>query len=128
MAEVFLTQPLQIVAGSLAGSKWMSDDLYKRAASTNKKFHVVEGSNHMQLYDVPNYIDEAVSVLAPFFKSNARQPACNAAASTSERLPESAIETPRKRSAFGVGAEQRKSPCSERSCGKSCCQCGFLKR
>jgi hypothetical protein len=44
MAEVFLTQPLQIVAGSVAGSKWMSDDLYKRAASTNK--------------------------LAPFFKSN----------------------------------------------------------
>jgi len=70
MAEVFLRQPLQIVAGNLAGSKWMSDDLYKRAASTNKKFHVVEGSNHMQLYDVPKYVDEAVSVLAPFFKSN----------------------------------------------------------
>src|SRR5712692_4258760 len=42
MAEVFLTQPLQIVAGSVAGSKWMSDDLYKRAASTKKNFHVVE--------------------------------------------------------------------------------------
>jgi uncharacterized protein len=69
MAEVFLTQPLQIVAGSAAGSKWMSDDLYKRAASTDKQFHVVEGSNHMQLYDVPRYVDEAVSVLAPFFKS-----------------------------------------------------------
>ena len=69
MAEVFLTQPLQVVAGSIAGSKWMSDDLYKRAASTDKKFHVVEGSNHMQLYDVPKYVDEAVSVLAPFFKS-----------------------------------------------------------
>jgi hypothetical protein len=27
-AEAFLTQPLQIVAGSVAGSKWMSDDLY----------------------------------------------------------------------------------------------------
>lgn len=24
----------------------------------------------MQLYDVPKYVDEAVSVLAPFFKSN----------------------------------------------------------
>jgi hypothetical protein len=54
----------------VAGSKWMSDDLYKRAASTKKKFHVVEGSNHMQLYDVPKYVDEAVSVLAPFFKAN----------------------------------------------------------
>ncbi len=69
-AEAFLTQPLQIVAGSNAGSKWMSDDLFKRAASNNKKFHVVEGANHMSLYDVPQYVDEAVSVLAPFFKVN----------------------------------------------------------
>jgi fermentation-respiration switch protein FrsA (DUF1100 family) len=69
MAEVFLTQPLQIVAGSVAGSKWMSDDLYRRAASKDKKFHVVEGANHMDLYDVPKYVDETVSVLAPFFKS-----------------------------------------------------------
>jgi dipeptidyl aminopeptidase/acylaminoacyl peptidase len=30
--------------------------------------HVVEGSNHMQLYDVPKYVDEAVSVLAPFLQ------------------------------------------------------------
>jgi fermentation-respiration switch protein FrsA (DUF1100 family) len=70
MAEMFLTQPLQIVAGSVAGSRWMSDDLYRRAASVNKHFHVVEGANHMQLYDVPQYVDEAVWVLAPFFRSN----------------------------------------------------------
>ena len=70
MAEVFLTQLLQIVAGSVAGSKWMSDELYKRAASKDKKFHIVEGANHMSLYDVPKYVDEALSVLAPFFKSN----------------------------------------------------------
>ena len=75
MAEVLLTQPLQIVAGSVAGSKWMSNNLYKLAASTNKKFHIVEGANHMSLYGVPNYVDETVSLLAPF-KSifvNARQ-------------------------------------------------------
>jgi len=68
-AEAFLTQPLQIVAGSVAGSKWMSDDLFARAASTDKQFHVVDGANHMSLYDVPKYVDEAVSVLAPFFQS-----------------------------------------------------------
>lgn len=68
-AEAFLTQPLQIVAGSVAGSKWMSDDLYARAGSPDKAFHVVEGANHMSLYDVPKYVDEAVSVLAPFFKA-----------------------------------------------------------
>lgn len=69
MAESFLTQPLQIIAGSEAGSKWMSDDLFERAASEDKSFHVVEGANHMSLYDVPEYVDEAVSVLAPFFNS-----------------------------------------------------------
>lgn len=68
MAEAFLTQPLQIVAGDQAGSKWMSDDLFERAASQDKHFHVVAGSNHMTLYDVPQYVDEAVSVLAPFFQ------------------------------------------------------------
>ena len=67
-AEAFLTQPLQIVAGSVAGSKWMSDDLFARAASEDKQFHVVEGANHMSLYDVPQYVDEAISVLAPFFR------------------------------------------------------------
>lgn len=69
MAEVYLTQPIQIVAGSKAGSKWMSDDLFDRAASTDKSFHVVEGANHMELYDGERYVDEAVSVLAPFFRA-----------------------------------------------------------
>lgn len=70
MADVFLTQPLQIVAGSTAGSKWMSDDLYQRAASRNKNYHVVEGANHMSRYDIPQYVGEAVYTLSPFFKAN----------------------------------------------------------
>lgn len=69
-AEAFLTQPLQVVAGSAAGSKWMSDDLYERAASTDKNFHVVEGSNHMQLYDGAQYVDEAAGVFTPFFQKH----------------------------------------------------------
>lgn len=48
----------------------MSDALYERAASRNKCFHVVQGANHMSMYDVPQYVDEAVSKLAPFFKAN----------------------------------------------------------
>jgi len=69
MADVYLTQPIQIVAGSVAGSKWMSDDLFDRAASTDKAFHIIEGANHMELYDGQAFVDEAVSVLAPFFKA-----------------------------------------------------------
>ena len=68
MAEVYLTQPIQIVAGSQAGSKWMSDDLYDRASSQDKRYHIVEGANHMDLYDGKVYMAEAISVLAPFFE------------------------------------------------------------
>lgn len=67
-AEAFLTQPILAIAGSNAGSKWMSDDLLARAASQNKQLHIIEGANHMSLYDVPDYVDEAVSELASFFK------------------------------------------------------------
>jgi fermentation-respiration switch protein FrsA (DUF1100 family) len=68
-AEAFLTQPLLVIAGSEAGSKWMSEDLYNRAASTDKSFHVVEGANHMDLYDGDKEVAEAVSKLSPFFTS-----------------------------------------------------------
>ncbi|MGD9670886.1 MAG: alpha/beta hydrolase [Hyphomicrobiaceae bacterium] len=67
-AEAFLTQPMLIVAGSKAGSKWMSDDLLARAASTDKQMFIVDGANHMDLYDGGPQIASAVSVLAPFFK------------------------------------------------------------
>ncbi|MBB1487327.1 alpha/beta hydrolase [Oceanospirillum sediminis] len=66
-AEAFLTQPLQTVAGSNAGSKWMSDDLMERAASADKHMHIVDGANHMDLYDGKTEITEAIGALAPFF-------------------------------------------------------------
>lgn len=66
-AEAFLTQPLLLIAGSEAGSKWMSEDLYERAASADKSLHVVEGANHMELYDGANEVAEAVNALGPFF-------------------------------------------------------------
>ncbi|MFD1795913.1 alpha/beta hydrolase [Paracoccus aurantiacus] len=69
-AEAFLTQPLLVIAGSDAGSKWMSDDLLERAASKDKDLHVVEGANHMDMYDGEKEIAEAVGVLAPFFEKN----------------------------------------------------------
>lgn len=68
-AEAFLTQPLQTIVGSEAGSKWMSDNLMERAASSDKNMHIVDGANHMSLYDGEAEISEAVSVLAPFFQS-----------------------------------------------------------
>ncbi|AZS47990.1 alpha/beta hydrolase [Microbacterium oxydans] len=66
-AEAFLTQPLLFIAGSDAGSKWMTDDAHQRAASTDKTLYVVEGANHMTLYDRQPHVDEAAGQLAPFF-------------------------------------------------------------
>lgn len=66
-AEAFFTQPLLAIVGSIAGSAWMSDDLLKIAATADKKKYIIEGANHMSLYDRENYVNEAVSQLVPFF-------------------------------------------------------------
>lgn len=67
-AEAFFTQPLLAIVGSAAGSAWMSDDLLERAASGDKRKYIIQGANHMSLYDRENYVNEAVSQLAPFFQ------------------------------------------------------------
>ncbi|SFH06264.1 alpha/beta hydrolase [Pedobacter insulae] len=69
-AEAFFTQPLLTVVGSNAGSAWMSEDLISRAASTDKTKYVVEGANHMVLYDGEKEVNEAIGQLAPFFRKN----------------------------------------------------------
>jgi len=42
--------------------------------------YIVNGANHMSMYDGKNYIDEAVSKLAPFFKANLSGATASAAA------------------------------------------------
>lgn len=66
-AEAFFTQPLLAIVGSNAGSAWMSDDLLKIAATNDKTKHVVDGANHMSLYDKENYVNEATTELTNFF-------------------------------------------------------------
>lgn len=64
--DILLTQPLLIVAGSEAGSLWHSQELYQRAASTQKQLDIIDGATHMDLYDGPGS-DQAMQRLAPFF-------------------------------------------------------------
>ncbi|PLV61982.1 DeoR family transcriptional regulator [Erwinia sp. B116] len=68
-ADVFLTQPLLIVAGSKAGSLWHSQELHNTAASVKKALHIIPGATHMDLYDGQG-ATVAASKLAPFFKKN----------------------------------------------------------
>lgn len=69
LVEDLLTQPTLIVAGSDAGSLWMSTELHGRVRSP-KKLVVVEGGTHMDFYDVPKYVDRAVAEAVPFFQEN----------------------------------------------------------
>ena len=68
--ELFLTQPLQIVAGSKAGTRWMSEDLYRRAASEQKDLLIVEGGTHMAMYDQPPLVEAALGKLVPFYRKH----------------------------------------------------------
>ncbi len=68
--ELFLTQPVQIVAGSNAGTRWMSEDLFARAASKDKDLLIVEGGTHMAMYDQPHLVHAALGRLLPFYKAH----------------------------------------------------------
>lgn len=69
LVDLFLTQPLQIVAGEDAGTRWISEDLFRRAASKDKHLHIVPGASHIGMYDKPDLVAEAMSKLGPFFKA-----------------------------------------------------------
>ncbi|MGV6873829.1 alpha/beta hydrolase [Pseudochelatococcus sp. B33] len=69
LVDLFLTQPIQIVAGENAGTRWISEDLFRRAASKDKHLHIVPGASHIGLYDKPDLVTEAMSELGPFFKA-----------------------------------------------------------
>ncbi|KAG5360866.1 hypothetical protein CJU89_3957 [Yarrowia sp. B02] len=70
LAKDFLTQPLLMVAGSEAGTKFYSEFLPKEVQGTSKDAsnYFIQGSNHFDLYDKPKPVEEAVSKLAPFYE------------------------------------------------------------
>ncbi|MFV0469333.1 MAG: alpha/beta hydrolase [Dysgonomonas sp.] len=73
LAEFLLTQPLLVIVGDKVGafgSYRDGFDLYNKAASQNKKIHVVKGASHYDLYDRPHATQEAVGQLIPFFTEN----------------------------------------------------------
>ncbi|MCP2025771.1 fermentation-respiration switch protein FrsA (DUF1100 family) [Flavobacterium sp. HSC-32F16] len=73
LAEYFLTQPLLVIIGDKVGgfgSYRDGFDLYNKAASTNKKIHIVQGASHYDLYDQPQATQNALEQLVPFFQEN----------------------------------------------------------
>lgn len=69
-ADQYLTQPILMIAGSKADTLRFSEDLLAKAASTNKELFTIKGATHVDLYDRPEYVDQAVEKAAAFFKEN----------------------------------------------------------
>lgn len=65
-----LTQPLQVIVGGRLGTTFSFGDgkqLWEQA--TNKKdFFVIDGAGHYDMYDQPQYVDQAVERLDGFYK------------------------------------------------------------
>lgn len=72
LVETLLTQPLQIVIGSVPGafsSAKHGRELFERAR-VEKDLYVVDGACHYDLYDKPECVDLAVAKLVPFYKKH----------------------------------------------------------
>ena len=63
-----LTQPLLLIVGSIADTKVYSEQAYALSKGPKELF-VVEGATHVALYDAPEYVDQAVEKLVPFFSN-----------------------------------------------------------
>lgn len=64
-----LTQPLLLIAGGAADTKIYSDQAYA-LSNGPKELFVIDGATHIALYDRPEYVDQALAKLAPFFAGN----------------------------------------------------------
>lgn len=66
-----LTQPLLMIAGSKADTKYMTDDAFSKATNTkSKELFVLEGATHIQSYWKQEYVDKAIYKLTDFFNKN----------------------------------------------------------
>ena len=74
LTDQLLTQPLQIIVGSIQGGFGSFRDgheLFEKAkVSIKKDLMVVEGASHYDLYDKPEYVDKAINKLKVFYKEN----------------------------------------------------------
>lgn len=67
--ETISPRPLLFIVGKNAVSAYFSEDAYNKAAQPKELF-VIPEATHVDLYDVPKYMGQAVNKLDEFFKKN----------------------------------------------------------
>jgi hypothetical protein len=66
-----IDQPLLMMAGSKADTKYMTDAAFNLAVGTKEKeLFLIPGATHIQTYYVPEYVTQAVTRLNEFFGKN----------------------------------------------------------
>ncbi|RZK82371.1 MAG: hypothetical protein EOO92_01955 [Pedobacter sp.] len=66
-----INQPLLMMAGSKADTKYMTDEAFKKATNAkSKELFVIDGATHIQSYYKPEYVNQAVDRLLQFYKKN----------------------------------------------------------
>lgn len=72
-----INQPLLMIVGSKADTKYMTDEAFPKATNAkSKEMFVLDGATHIQSYWKPEYVNKAISKLTDFFNKNlnANQP------------------------------------------------------
>jgi fermentation-respiration switch protein FrsA (DUF1100 family) len=66
-----IDQPLLMMAGSNADTKYMTDEAYQKASNAkSKELFLLDKATHIQSYWKPEYVDQAVNKLTSFFGKN----------------------------------------------------------
>lgn len=66
-----INQPLLMMAGSKADTKYMTDEAFPKAINAKtKELFVIDGATHIQTYWKPEYVSQAVIKLVDFFGKN----------------------------------------------------------
>ena len=68
-ADTLLTQPLVVIAGSESDALRFSKIIAEKARGKSELF-IIDGATHVALYDVPQYVNQAVEKLNHFFNDN----------------------------------------------------------
>lgn len=66
-----INQPLLMIAGSKADTKYMTDEAFSKATQAkNKELFLIDGATHIQTYWKPEYVAQAVRKLMNFYNAN----------------------------------------------------------
>ena len=66
-----INQPLLMIAGSKADTKYMTDEAFSKATNAkSKELFVIDGATHIQTYWKPEYVKQIVEKLTAFYEKN----------------------------------------------------------